>query len=197
MVKGDTEKSRKPDENEVQKLVVACQNGDSIAFGKLYDLYIDMVYRYVYYRVSKEEVEDVTENIFVRVWENIDKYVPGEHPFSSWLFRIAHNLVVDHYRFHRTHVSLRENLPEHVAQSDDDPADWTAQRLNQSQVRGAIKELKEPYQQVLVLKFLSGFDNAEIAEVMDRSEGNIRILQYRALKALRKILEKKGVKRNS
>ena len=197
MVKGDSKNSKKPDEALVQKLVAASQNGDSDAFGQLYDLYIDMVYRYVYYRVSKEEVEDITEDIFVRVWENIDKYTPGKHPFSSWLFRIAHNLVVDHYRFHRKHVSLRERLPHHVAQSDDDPMDWTAQRLNKTQVRDALRELKEPYQQVLVLKFLSGFDNKEIAEVMERTEGNIRILQYRALKSLRKILEQKGIKRNN
>jgi RNA polymerase sigma-70 factor, ECF subfamily len=197
MVKGDPQKSKKPDEELVQKLVAACQNGDSDAFGQLYDLYVDMVYRYVYYRVSREEVEDITENIFVRVWENIDKYTPGKHPFSSWLFRIAHNLVVDHYRFHRKHISLRERLPQHVTQSKDDPVDWTAQRLNKTQVRDSLRELKEPYQQVLVLKFLSGFDNKEIAEVMGRTEGNVRILQYRALKALRKILEQKGIKRNN
>ncbi|MBT5016701.1 sigma-70 family RNA polymerase sigma factor [Candidatus Peregrinibacteria bacterium] len=185
--------SKKPDEVEVQRLVAACQNGDAEAFGGIYDLYIDSVYRYVYYRVSQEEVEDITENIFVRVWENIDKYTPGKHPFSAWLFRIAHNLVVDHYRFHRKHISLRERLPQHVSQSDDDPADWASQRLNQTQVREALLELKEPYQQVLVLKFLSSFSNKEIAEVMDRTEGNIRILQYRALKALRVILEKKGM----
>ncbi len=197
MVKRDSKNSKKPDEAKVQKLVAACQNGDSDAFGELYDLYIDVVYRYVYYRVSREEVEDITENVFVRVWENIDKYTPGKHPFSSWMFRIAHNLVVDHYRFHRKHISLRERLPHHVNQSDDDPADWASQRLNQTQVRDALKELKEPYQQVLVLKFLSGFSNKEIAEVMERKEGNIRILQYRALKALRQILEKKGMGRNT
>ena len=100
---------------------------------------------------------------------------------------------MDHYRFHRKHISLRERLPQHVSQSNDDPADWASQKLNQAQVREALLELKEPYQQVLVLKFLSGFSNKEISEVMSRTEGNIRILQYRALKALRVILEKRGM----
>jgi len=144
--------SEKPDEEEVQRLVRACQNGEVESFGGIYDLYIDQVYRYVYYRVDKSEVEDVTESIFVRVWENIDKYKRGEHPFSSWLFRIAHNMVVDHYRTHRKHISLRERLPKHLNQSSDDPMDWAGQRLNQTTVRKALLKLKEPYQQVLVLK---------------------------------------------
>lgn len=188
--------SKKPDEQEVQRLVSACQNGDVDAFGGLYDLYINQVYRYVYYRVTKDEVEDIVENIFIRVWENIDKYKPGKHPFSSWLFRIAHNIVVDHYRFHRKHISLHDRLPKHLNQSDDDPADWAGQRLNQDQVREALSQLKENHQQVLVLKFLSGFSNKEIAEVMGRKVGNIRILQYRALRELREILELKGIHRN-
>jgi RNA polymerase sigma-70 factor (ECF subfamily) len=189
-------KREKPDEQEVQRLVSACQNGDSDAYGKIYDFYIDTVYRYVYYRVSSEDVEDIVEDIFVRIWENIDKYVPGEHPFSSWLFRIAHNLVVDHYRKTRKHISLRENLPKHIIQSNDDPVDWASAKLTQSYIREALVELKESYQQVIVLKFLSGFSNKEIAEILGQKEGNVRILQYRALKALREILENRGINRN-
>jgi len=194
--KDDSSKDNKPDELEIQRLVVACQNGETKSFGKIYDSYINAVYRYVYYRVNQEDVEDVVEDVFVRVWENIDKYVPGEHPFSSWLFRIAHNLVVDHYRKTRKHISLRENLPKHVIQSDDDPADWASTKLNQAFVREALVELKESYQQILVLKYLSGFSNKEIADIIDLNEGNVRILQYRALKALRQILEERGLYRN-
>lgn len=186
----------KPDESEVQRLVAACQTGDVEAFGKLYDLYVDVLYRYVYYRVDKEEVEDLVENVFVRVWENIDKYVPGEHPFSSWLFRITHNLVVDHYRTHRKHVSLRDNLPRHVNQSDDSPSDWASMKMNQGLIREALVKVKEPYQQILVLKYLSGFSNKEVAQIMQKNEGNIRILHYRALKALRDVLEHHGLSRN-
>lgn len=186
----------KPDEALVQSLVAACQSGDVESFGDLYDLYVKPVYRYVYYRVDKAEVEDVVENVFVKVWENLDKYKPGESPFSSWLFRVAHNLVVDHYRYHRKHISLRERLPKHLNQSDDSPLDWAHQRLNQQKLREALRELKEPYQQVLVLKYLNGFSTQEIAEVLQRNEGNVRILQHRALKALREILEKNGLRRN-
>lgn len=189
-------KRPKPDEQEVQRLVSACQNGDAESFGGLYDLYIDPIYRYVYYRVKPEDVEDVVEDVFVRVWENIDKYVQGEHPFSSWLFRIAHNLVVDHYRKTRTHISLRENLPKHIIQSDDDPMDFASVKLNQKFIRDALVDLRESYQQILVLKYLSGFSNKEIAQIMDSSEGNVRILQYRALKALRHVLEERGLHRN-
>lgn len=186
----------KPDESEVQRLIAACQTGDTEAFGKLYDLYVDVLYRYVYYRVDKEEVEDLVENVFVRVWENIDKYVPGEHPFSSWLFRITHNLVVDHYRTHRKHLSLRDNLPRHVNQSDDSPVDWASMKMNQGLIREALLKVKEPYQQILVLRYLSGFSNKEIADITQRSEGSVRILHYRALKALRDVLEYRGISRN-
>lgn len=182
-----------PDEVLVQRLVASCQNGEVDAFGQLYDLYINKVYRYVYYRVDKAEVEDTVENVFVKVWEHIDQYVPGESRFSSWLFRIAHNLVVDHYRHHRKHVSLRESLPKHLVQSDDDPVDWTAMRLTQDQVRGALVELKESHQQILVLKYLSGFSNKEIAQILQRNENNVRILHYRALRALKLVLEEKGL----
>lgn len=180
----------------MQALVAACQNGDLEAFGGLYDLFVNSIYRYVYYRVDKSEVEDVVENVFVKTWENIDKYKPAESPFSSWLFRIAHNLVVDHYRFYRKHISLRERLPQHLNQSDDNPMDWAHQKMNQGHLRDALRDLKEPYQQVLVLKYLNGFNTQEIAEVMQRNEGNIRILQYRALRALRDILEQRGMRRN-
>ncbi|MDP2625140.1 MAG: sigma-70 family RNA polymerase sigma factor [Candidatus Peregrinibacteria bacterium] len=186
----------KPDENKVQKLVAACQNGDVDAFGTLYDLYIDAIYRYVYYRVDKTEVEDIVENVFIKTWENIDKYKPADCPFSAWLFRIGHNLVVDHYRFHRKHISLRERLPKHLNQSSDDPMDFADQKLNQRYLREALVELNEPYQQVLVLRFLNGFSNPEIAKIMDRKVGNIRILQYRALKELREILKRRGIYRN-
>lgn len=187
------EPKAKPDEALVQSLVAACQNGDVEAFGDLYDLYVQPVYRYVYYRIDKSEVEDVVENVFVKTWENIDKYKPAESPFSSWLFRIAHNLVVDHYRFYRKHVSLHERLPRHLNQSDDNPADWTHQKMNQGYLKDALRQLKEPYQQVLVLKYLSGFDTQEIADIMQRNEGNVRILQYRALRALKEILQTKGI----
>ena len=114
----------KPDEKKIQQLVSICQDGGVEAFGAIYDAYVDMVYRYVFYRIDREEVEDLVETVFVKVWENIDKYRPGEFPFSSWLFRVAHNLIVDYYRFHRKHISLNENLPAHVNRSEDDPADW-------------------------------------------------------------------------
>lgn len=181
-----------PDEEVIQQHVQACQNGDVEAFSFIYDAYIQSVFRYVYYRINKQDVEDVVEKVFVKVWENIDKYQRGEHPFAAWLFRIAHNLVVDQYRFQRTHISLNEDLPKHVVQSDENPVDFAGKRLKQDYVRAALTELKESYQQVLVLKFLTGFSNQEVANIMKCSVANVRILQYRALKKLRRVLEKHG-----
>jgi RNA polymerase sigma-70 factor (ECF subfamily) len=188
--------SRKFDQAQIQTLVSACQEGDMEAFGKLYDIYIDSIYRYVYYRIDREEVEDVVETVFVRVWENIDKYRPTQYPFSSWLFRIAHNLVVDHYRFHRKHISLNEQLPAGSDRSENNPMEWAGQRLNKKYLREALAELKDSYQQVLVFKYILGFSHQEIAVILQRNVPNIRILQYRALRALRSILEERGLQCN-
>jgi RNA polymerase sigma-70 factor (ECF subfamily) len=123
---------------------------------------------------------------------NLDKYEKRDVQFSSWLFRIAHNAVIDYRRAHR---SIAEIDPDMADPSDKQaPKELTEKTMLSKTVREAVDQLKEPYRQVITLKFLIGLSNTEIAEVLGEREGNVRVLQFRALKELKDLLSQKGLK---
>src|SRR3989338_4786186 len=101
---------------EVEKLVELVQDGDHEAFSRIYDIFIDPIYRYVYYRVNSADAEDLVETVFLKVWENIRQYKPKKKSFSAWVFRIAHNLVVDYYRASKS--NFVEELDMQIADQD-------------------------------------------------------------------------------
>lgn len=175
----------------IEQLVASAQRGDSDAFAKLYDSFIHPIYRYVYFRVGKDDAEDLTELIFLKTWEHIRRYRQGDHHFSAWIFRIAHNVVVDHYRNHRAEDELAETLPDR--RKENDTRTRTHRRFEVEALSTALAKLKGDYRQILVLKYINDLSNEEIAQVMDRSRSALRILQFRALKNLRQILENMGI----
>lgn len=187
---GEESKNKGP---EVEKLVVLSQSGDQEAFARIYDLYIDPVYRYVYYRVNSAEAEDLVETVFLKVWENIRQYRPKQRSFSAWIFRIAHNLVVDHYRSFKDRAfdEIDPQLPDQSRQHN--PIKNTQNTLNNEVLKKALAKLKEQYREIILYKFINELSNTEIAGILGRSEGSLRILQFRALKALKKELEEMGV----
>ena len=168
-------------------LVEKAQRGDTEAFGKIYDALVTSVYRYVYYRVEPQIAEDITEETFMKAWQNISKYKKGASPFSSWVFKIAHNLVCDYYRKHKVTEEIDENAAD--PKQDSNPEVQLNVRLTQVRLRKAIKKLPENYQQVITLKYINELENPEIAKAIGKSEGAIRIIQFRALKELRIMLE--------
>jgi RNA polymerase sigma-70 factor (ECF subfamily) len=174
---------------DLASLVEKAQKGDTEAFGAIYDELVKPVYRYVYYRVDKHIAEDLTEETFLKVWQNLSKYKAGKHPFSAWVFRIAHNLVIDHYRKNEESAEISEEYMDEKAEAL--PSHNINVRLNEVKLRKAIKELPENYQQIILLKYINEEDNATIAEVIGKSEGAVRTLQFRALEKLRIILDKK------
>lgn len=179
---------------EIEQLVLKVQDGDQSAFADLYDIFIDPIYRYVYYRVKSSEVEDLVETVFLKVWEHIKKYQESKKSsFSAWIFRIAHNIVVDHYRSAKNRETdvLDFSVPDH--KRDHNPIRITEDSIDRKVLRVAINKLKKNYREVIVHKFINDFSNAEIAELLGRSEGSLRILQHRALKALRAELHHMGV----
>ncbi len=179
-------------DKEIENLVFKSQKGDQEAFAKIYDLYVTPIYRYIFYKVSDSDVEDLTEILFLKAWENIRKYKKRKNTsFKSWLFRIAHNLVVDHYRLNREHASLDPWISD--TKKEADPARLAQDSLNNEQLKMAISKLKRGYQQILILKFINDLSNTEISEVLKKSEGSVRILQFRALKALKIQLEEMGI----
>ena len=181
-----------PKDSEIDALVVAAQEGDKEAFAEIYDAYFDKIYRYVFFRVKPEEVDDIVETIFIKSWVNLEKYEKRDVSFGAWLFRIAHNAVIDHRRAHRQILPIDPRLEDESARSA--PKRQTEQALAAKEVRDAIAQLKEPYRQVVTLKFLLGLSNSEIAEILGQREGNVRVLQFRALKDLKGKLGEKGFK---
>jgi len=167
---------------------------DPSAFSELYERYVDRIYNYIYYRVSNvHDAEDLTSRTFYRALSHLQAYKDRGIPFSAWLYRIAHNLIVNWHRDRgRRPVVALDGLvlksrlsecPEDVAEYQDDT------RL----LREGMRKLDPIRQELLVLKFSQGLSNAEIGEIMGRSEGAIKSLYHRTLLALRKELAKKGL----
>lgn len=177
---------------DIDVWVHAAQEGDKDAFAQIYDHFFEPIYRYVYFRVSPSEVDDLVEVTFIKAWTNLEKYEKRDVNFSSWLFKIAHNTVIDHRRSHRPLFEVKEEMKDDSEQAA--PKELTEKNMLSTTIRSAVDELKEPYRQVITLKFLLGLSNAEIAEIMNEREGNIRVMQFRALKELKFILNKKGLK---
>ncbi len=150
----------------------------------LYARYMDPIYRYIYFRISEAvEAEDLTEEVFVRAWEALPQYQHGKHPFKSWLYRIAHNLVIDHHRKQRP-VSVPDlDLYDH---QDGAPSheEQLVRKQDAALLANALQQLGEEEQQVLLLRFVEGLSHREVAEVIGKSEGACRVIQHRALATL-------------
>jgi len=183
----------KNNKEEIESLVVLAQDGDTDSFSKIYDFFIDQIYRYVFYRVKNDDAEDLVENVFLKAWENIRQYKPKQKSFSAWLFRIAHNLVIDHYRATKDKEMevLDEMMPDYTREHN--PIRVVEDKFDNAALKIALSKLKKQYQDVIIYKFINEFSNPEIAELVGKSEGSLRILQFRALKALKKELKEMGV----
>jgi len=182
-----------PDDPKVVALVnCVVVSRDSNAFGELYDLFVERVYRYLYFRTgSHPEAEDLTEQVFLKAWEAIERYRWQGRPFLAWLYRLAHNTHIDYVRSQKPTTSLNnDDRPVEVASTA--AAVELARALDADLLARALGELTPDQQQVIVLKFLEGLDNEQIAKSMDKREGAIRALQMRALMSLRRVLEHQG-----
>ncbi len=155
---------------------------DRQAFGKLYDLYVDKIYKYIYYKSGRtDEAEDLTAQVFLKAWEAIENYKWEGYPFSTWLYRIAHNMMIDYYRTHR------ETFPLDTARTKEsslDPFQSAERSITSDQIKGALHHLTHDQQRVIILRFLEGYSTAEVAAMMDKDPDAIRALQHRALRAL-------------
>ena len=179
---------------QIEELVDKFQKGDRDAFAKLYGIFVDKMYKYFYYKTtSQEEAFDLTETVFLKVWENAKSYKKQiGSSFNSWIFRIAHNLLVDHYRLNKPSAELDNNQADLRAETS--PAFLAEQSLSRSNLHRALGGLKEVYREVITLSFINGLDNTEVAEVMKKSEGSLRVLKFRALKELKRVLLEMGIR---
>jgi len=161
---------------------------DAEAFGRLYDIHVDRVYRHIYYRVGNEQdAEDLTQQVFLKAWQAIGRYKKRASPFIAWLMTVSHNLVVDFYRTRKDKAYLEaEVLADGSASSPEQAAEAS---FEQQRLRRAILRLGSDEQQVVILRFIEGFEFTEIASVLKKKEGNVRVILHRALVKLRNILE--------
>lgn len=179
-----------PDASEitrVEKLVMGAVNGQTDAFGDLYIIFVEKIYRYVFCHVkSKTFAEDITEEVFLKAWRAIKSCRGKESTFSSWLYRIAHNQMVDEIRKRQRRPALELENVENIS----DNSEGVEKSREQLELAAVIDRLPPNQRQVIILKFIEGLDNPEIARIMDKSEGAIRVLQMRGLSRLREELEK-------
>jgi len=181
----ETSETVTPSEAEITGLIDRAAGGDFGAFGELYSIYIDRIYRYVFYQVKdKMTAEDLIEEIFMKAWKAVGSYRGKGQAFSSWLYRIAHNYMIDELRKSRKHVSLEQETTAIVGNPEQEPEE----KLIRQELLEAISCLRHNQKQVIILKFLEGLDNREIGQVMGKSQGAIRIMQMRALTTLRQML---------
>ncbi|MEJ2305305.1 MAG: RNA polymerase sigma factor [Anaerolineales bacterium] len=176
------------DIDDVQ-LIVLAKDGEADAFGELYERYVQTIFRFVYVRLDdRRDAEDLTEEVFLRVWQSLPNYREQGVPFLAFLFRIARNAVIDFYRSSKSsaHQESIEDNPLQDLRSD--PGEQAITNLEHQELRRILDTMREDYRMVLVLRFLSELSPEETAQVMGRSTGAVRVLQHRALAALRSIL---------
>jgi RNA polymerase sigma-70 factor (ECF subfamily) len=171
---------------------------DQEAFGELYERYMSKIYNYIYYRTNNaHDAEDLTAKVFFRAMAHIQTYEDKGVPFQAWLYRIAHNLVAN---FHRDQ-GRRKIIPldDYLAHSlkSDAPDRQTEANEEQQQLMSAISRLPEERQQLLILKFVHDKSNAEIGEIMNRTEGAIKSLYHRTLLALRDELQRQELSKRT
>jgi len=173
---------------DVDLLIQKAMAGDADVFGRLYDMYVDRVYRHIYYRVSNvADTEDLTQQVFLRAWQAIPRYKKTASPFIAWLMTISHNLVVDFYRAKKDKIRLRDGV---LAEDPESSPEVMAQaHFDQEKLRMAISQLHGDQQRVVLMRFIEGFSFAETADSLGKSEGTTRVILHRALKKLRHILE--------
>lgn len=176
--------------NDDTILIRKAAEGDSDAFGLLYERYVHRIYNYIYYRTGNmNEAEDLTSRVFQRSFHHIQKYDDRGVPFSAWLYRIAHNLVANWYRdrSRKKEVILDDNIPSVF--HHDFPEKVLERNQENEKLLKALRRLPAERQQLIILKFVEGLSNAEIGVIMRRSEGAIKSLYHRTLEAVRKEVE--------
>ncbi len=172
---------------KLQDILLKAKEGKEEALSQLYNHYYDRLYRFIYYRVSHKEVaEDLTEEVFIKLFRNL-KNLEQTGAFEGWLFQIARNQVIDYYRAKKSTVALEE--VENTLEYETNIVDIVNLQTEQKLLIKILKELN-PEQQVLIkLKFIEDLDNETIAQLMDKTEGAIRVMQHRAIAKLKELMD--------
>jgi RNA polymerase sigma-70 factor (ECF subfamily) len=171
------------------RLLALAAKGDRHAFGEFYELHLDEIYRYILFRVSDpQEAEDLTAKVFLEAWEDLTS-TQGLHKIRNiraWIYRIARNKVIDYHRARKHHEPLDEDAAEKLQGA------WLETDLDElftsRQLANGVRRLPPNYQEVIILRFINQLSHAEVAEIMNIRESHVRMLQFRALKRMRKFV---------
>jgi RNA polymerase sigma-70 factor (ECF subfamily) len=170
------------DQSEIAGLIEEAVSGNFTAFGELYGIYLDQIYRYVFYQVKdRMTAEDITEEVFLKAWKAIKSCKGKEKTFSSWLYRIAHNHMIN------TFNSTKKFTPVEEVEIVD-PKQEIGADIEYKELIKMLDCLPKNQKQIILLKFIEGLDNREIGKIMGKTEGAVRITQMRALATLRQKL---------
>ncbi|MFA5736831.1 MAG: sigma-70 family RNA polymerase sigma factor [Candidatus Paceibacterota bacterium] len=185
------------EEEKIKGLINKAKNGDSHAFAKVYEQYFTPIYRFIFFKVgNREEAEDLTQMVFLKALKSLDGFHFRDKPFSSWLYRIANNIVIDFFR-------KKKSLP----MLDNDPDDWQIEFIDQALnpaeeaeemelahlARQAITKMKEPDRQILVMHYIEGLSYRDIAEIIDKNEAAVRQISSRSIQTLKSFFKDKGL----
>lgn len=163
--------------------------GEASAFGLLYEHYQPKIFRFIYLKVShREEAEDLTHQVFLKAWVNLKTYSPRGFPFGSFLYQIARNQVIDHYRT-KKNLEPIELVTEDVMFASSTSFDALQTKMALENVHVVLRKLKLEYQEIIIMKYVEDMTNKEIALALEKSEGAVKLLHHRAIKAIRQILE--------
>jgi len=178
---------------EVWALVERAQAGESEAFGLIYDRYVDTVFRFIYFRVGNRQLaEDLTSDTFLRALKRIGSFTWQGRDLGAWLVTIARNLVADHFKSGRYRLEVTTGDVLDADREDrgpeGSPEAAVVDHITNVALLGAVKQLNPEQQECIVLRFLQGFSVAETAQAMGKNEGAIKALQYRAVRALARLL---------
>ena len=181
-------------------------NKDADAFGELYDIYIDQIFRFIYFKVStKEEAEDLSAEVFLKTWQHInDEEKKDIDNLKSFLYRTARNLVIDSYRQRKKNVqesytthsednqdeSKKRKQEEMLTDTRKNPLEKLELHSDIAELKKAIEKLNNDYREAILLRYVEEMKMVEIAKIIDRSKGATRVLVHRAIQALKKIVEK-------
>ena len=174
----------------VDEAVGRAQKGDAAAFAVLYEDYYDRIFRYVSFKTGNSlEAEDITAEVFVKMLESIDSFRWQGYQFSSWLFRIAHNLVVDHFRKRgRRHIVALDDAPAAATEYNPDLDRKLDVDMSMVPVQEAMKDLTDLQREVISLRFAAGLSVAETARAVGKKDNAVKALQHAGIKKLRGIL---------
>jgi len=178
------------DDNE-KEIIERAIKGEASAFGLLYNKYQPKLFRFILLKVSqREEAEDLTHQVFLSAWQNIKFFENQGLPISSWLYKIARNKIIDFYRT-RKEINSIEDIPDEIlALSTKSGEEEISQKIELETIYKALKKLPSDYQEIILMRFVEGLSYKEISQITGKSNGAIRVNQFRAIRQLKKELKK-------